>query len=102
MSGLLDWVPWPKEGVSDFAQSPGRATCVTSPRLAAPRPHANATPLPLCPGVYYARLVEELRPLTYGLVSHKTKLMPKDQWSTIPGHSPDVADALIQSKLLPP
>ncbi len=67
-----------------------------------PRPHANATPLPLCPGVHYARLVEELRPLTYGLVGHKTKLMPRDQWSTILGHSPDVADALIQSMLLTP
>ena len=57
-------------------------------------------PFHFCPGVYYARLVEELRSLTYGLVSHKTKLMPKDQWSTILGHSPDVADALIQSMLL--
>ena len=95
-------MPWPKEGVSDFAQSPGRATCVTSPRRRPPRPHANATPLPLCPGVHYARLVEELRPLTYGLVGHKTKLMPKDQWSSILGHSPDVADALIQSMLLTP
>ncbi len=59
-------------------------------------------PFHFCPGVYYARLVEELRPLTYGLVAHKTKLMPKDQWSTILGHSPDVADALIQSMLLTP
>ena len=59
-------------------------------------------PFHFCPGVYYARLVEELRPLTYGLVGHKTKLMPKDQWSTILGHSPDVADALIQSMLLAP
>ena len=65
-----------------------------------PRPHANATPLPLLPWPVYARLVEELRPLTYGLVGRKTKLMPKDQWSTILGHSPDVADALIQSMLL--
>ncbi len=57
-------------------------------------------PFHFCPGVYYARLVEELGPLTYGLVGHKTKLMPRDQWSTILGHSPDVADALIQSMLL--
>ncbi len=57
-------------------------------------------PFHFCPGAYYARLVEELRPLTYGLVGRKTKLMPKDQWSTILGHSPDVADALIQSMLL--
>ncbi len=40
-------------------------------------------PFHFCPGAFYARLVEELRPLTYGLVGHKTKLTPKDQWSTI-------------------
>ena len=67
-----------------------------APGWRAPRSHANATALPLSAAVYYARQVEELRPLTYGL-AHKTKLMPKDQWSTILGHSPDVADALIQS-----
>ena len=101
MSGLLDWVPWPKEGVSDFAQSPGRATCVTSPRLAGRPAHTRTQPpFHFCPGVYYARLVEELRPLTYGLFGHKTKLMPKDRWPTILGHSPDAADALIQSMLL--
>ena len=49
---------------------------------------------------YYVRLVDELRPLTYGLVGRKTKLMPKDVWATILGHSPDVADALIQSMIL--
>ena len=52
------------------------------------------------PGEYYVRLVEELRPLTYSLVGKKTKLMPKDEWATILGHSPDVADALIQSMIL--
>jgi len=26
--------------------------------------------------------------------------MPKDAWATILGHSPDVADALIQSMIL--
>ena len=80
---------------------PGREPhALRAPGWQPPRPHTNATPVPLFPGVYHARLVEELRPLTYGLVSHKTKLMPKDQWSTILGHSPDVADALIQSMLL--
>ena len=54
----------------------------------------------VCPGEYYVRLVEELRPLTYGLVARKTKLMPKDEWAAILGHSPDVADALIQSMIL--
>ena len=64
------------------------------PRAMQPRPFY------FCPGPYYVRLVEELRPLTYGLVGRKTKLMPKDQWATILGHSPDVADALIQSMIL--
>jgi len=26
--------------------------------------------------------------------------LPKDEWATILGHSPDVADALIQSMIL--
>ena len=65
------------------------------PPAGSPPAHTRTQlPFHFCPGVYYARLVEELRPLTYGLVGHKTKLMPKDQWSTILGHSPDVADAL--------
>ena len=53
-----------------------------------------------CSGDYYVRLVEELRPLTYSLIGRKSKLMPKDEWATILGHSPDVADALIQSMIL--
>jgi len=57
-------------------------------------------PFFFCAGPYYLRLVEELRPLTYGLVGRKIKLMPKDEWATILGHSPDVADALIQSMIL--
>jgi len=59
-------------------------------------------PFYFCSGDYYVRLVEELRPLTYSLVGRKTKLMPKDEWATILGHSPDVADALIQSMILTP
>ena len=59
-------------------------------------------PFYFCPGAYYVRLVEELRPLTYSLVGKMTKLMPKDEWATILGHSPDVADALIQSMILTP
>ena len=38
--------------------------------------------------------------MTYGLAGKLTKLMPKDEWATRLGHSPDVADALIQSMLL--
>ena len=54
-------------------------------------------PFYFCPGAYYGRLVDELRPLTYSLVGKMTKLLPKDDWSIALGHSPDVADALIQS-----
>jgi len=39
--------------------------------------------------------------LTYGLVGKLTKLLPKEEWATILGHSPDVADALIQSMISP-
>ena len=56
-------------------------------------------PFYFCPGAYYGRLVDELRPLTYSLVGKMTKLLPKDDWSTALGHSPDVADALIQSMI---
>jgi len=49
--------------------------------------------------LYWTRLVDELAPLTYGLVGKMTKLLPKDEWATILGHSPDVADALIQSQI---
>ncbi len=57
-------------------------------------------PFYFCSGPYYVRLIDELRPLTYGLVGKMTKLLPKDEWATILGHSPDVADALIQSMIL--
>jgi len=59
-------------------------------------------PFHFCPGQYFARLVDELRPLTYGQVGSKIKLMPEDEWATILGHSPDIADALIQSMILSP
>jgi len=51
---------------------------------------------------HLVRLVDELRPLTLSLVGRKTKLVPKDEWATILGHSPDVADALIKSMILTP
>ena len=57
-------------------------------------------PFFFCEGAYLDRLVEELRPLTYSLTGKLTKLLPKDEWTTILGHSPDVADALIQSMIL--
>ncbi len=79
----------------------------THPVYAPPAPGMPPRTVPqrdfyFCPGDYYVRLVEELRPLTYSLVGRKTKLMPKDEWATILGHSPDVADALIQSMILTP
>jgi hypothetical protein len=57
-------------------------------------------PFTFCPGPYCIRLVDELRPLTYGLVGKKTKLLSKEERATILRHSPDVADALIQSMIL--
>ena len=57
-------------------------------------------PFHFSPGPYSVRLVDELHPLTYGLVGKMTKLLPKEGWATILGHSPDVADALIQSMIL--
>ena len=43
--------------------------------------------------------MDELRPLTYSLVGKLIKLLKKEDWATTLGHSPDVADALIQSML---
>jgi len=61
-------------------------------------PHSPQQPFHFCPGEYYPRLVDELRPLTYSLVGERfTKLLPKQDWCDILGHSPDVADTLIQS-----
>jgi hypothetical protein len=46
---------------------------------------------------YRQRLRDEIEPLTYELTGKVTKLMDKEDWSEILGHSPDIADALIQS-----
>jgi hypothetical protein len=48
-------------------------------------------------GPYWDRLRSELKALTYSLAGRQTKLLKKDDWATILGHSPDLADALIQS-----
>jgi len=48
-------------------------------------------------GEYYSRLVDELRPLTYNLIGKFTRILPKDDWTDAIGHSPDIADTLIQS-----
>ncbi|MGA2699929.1 MAG: hypothetical protein ABSH35_02365 [Isosphaeraceae bacterium] len=82
---------------------PGGPPCLPSPPGCGPAPRViPQRDFYFCSGDYYVRLVEELRPLTYSLVGRKTKLMPKDEWATILGHSPDVADALIQSMILTP
>lgn len=60
-------------------------------------PHSGQVPFSIPPGPWYPRLREELKPLTYELKGKLTKLLPKKDWSEILGHSPDVADALIQS-----
>jgi hypothetical protein len=49
------------------------------------------------PGAYWQRLRDELRVLTYSLAGRQTKLLTKKDWSIVLGHSPDLADALIQS-----
>ena len=70
------------------------------PAGGAPRSHANATALPLLPWRVLCPAGRRAASLDVRPIGHKTKLMPKDQWWTILGHSPDVADALIQSMLL--
>ena len=77
-----------------------RSGSIQNPKSPIQNRLAPQRPFYFCPGPYYVRLVDELRPLTYGLVGKRTKLLPKDEWATILGHSPDVADALIQSMIL--
>jgi hypothetical protein len=60
-------------------------------------PHLGQEPFSFVAGPYLQRLRTEIEPLTYSLVGKHTKLLPKDQWAEILGHSPDVADTLIQS-----
>jgi hypothetical protein len=49
------------------------------------------------PGDYWQRMRDELKALTYSIVGHKTALLSKEDWCTLLGHSPDLADCLIQS-----
>lgn len=60
-------------------------------------PHTAQIGFHFAPGTYQERLRVEIEPLTYSLVGGSTKLLPKDEWCEILGHSPDVADTLIQS-----
>jgi hypothetical protein len=61
------------------------------------RPHLMQVPFTFAPGSYLARLRDEIKPLTYECYGNVVKLMDKEDWAIILGHSPDVADALIQS-----
>jgi hypothetical protein len=54
-------------------------------------------PFAIPAGPFWPRLRDELRVLTYCLHGRQTQLLPKKDWATILGHSPDLADALIQS-----
>ena len=60
-------------------------------------PHSSQPPFCIPPAAWWGRLREELRPLTYECVGKLVKLLPKKDWTEILGHSPDIADALIQS-----
>ena len=60
-------------------------------------PHTMQEPFSFCPGAYQARLRDEIKPLTYELYGSAVKLLPKDEWCDLLGHSPDVCDTLIQS-----
>jgi hypothetical protein len=70
-----------------------------APDLARPQRLQQTFTIP--PGDYWPRLREELKVLTYSLAGRRTKLLPKEDWCTVLGHSPDVADALVQSFAFP-
>lgn len=62
-------------------------------------PHAAPLKIPFSipPGPYWPRLREELKTLSYSMAGRKIKLIPKDDHATALGHSPDIADSLLQS-----
>jgi hypothetical protein len=66
---------------------------VYQPDMAGPRRPDFQIP----PGPFWDRLRTELRALTYDLVGRQTRLIPKKDLLAKLGHSPDIADALIQS-----
>ncbi len=63
----------------------------------ATRPHTSRRPFHIAPGDWWPRLREDLAALTYDLVGCHTRLLPKEDWCAAVGHSPDLADALLQS-----
>ena len=60
-------------------------------------PHSSQPPFCIPPAAWYPRLRDELKPLSYSCQGKAIKLLGKKEWSEILGHSPDIADALIQS-----
>lgn len=60
-------------------------------------PHLAQSSFYFYPDTYRDRLRREIEPLTYSFVGMHTKLMKKDDWAEVLGHSPDVADAIIQT-----
>jgi hypothetical protein len=62
------------------------------------QPHKVRPDFIIPPGPYWQRMRAEFQPLTYSLaMKGKTALLAKDKWAEALGHSPDLADALIQS-----
>lgn len=62
-----------------------------------PNPYGSQPPFTINPGPWWPRMREELKALTYDLVGSQTRLLRKQDWAEKLGHSPDLADALIQS-----
>jgi hypothetical protein len=62
-------------------------------------PHSRNEPFSFDPkeASYIPRLREELKPLTYECYGTAVKLLDKEEWCDVLGHSPDIADTLIQS-----
>ena len=61
------------------------------------RPHQKQIPFSIRPGPWWLQMRSELLELRYELVGQKTKLEPKEDLLTRLGHSPDFADAALQS-----
>ena len=60
-------------------------------------PNRTQLPFSIPPADWWPRMFDELKALSYSLVGRKTKLITKEDWCARLGHSPDLADALIQS-----
>jgi hypothetical protein len=63
----------------------------------AAKPEGRQLPFQIPPGQDWPRLREELMALTYDLAGGQTRLVLKKDLCATLGHSPDLADALIQS-----